>query len=97
MFLKEQFIRLRKTVAYNIDPLRRGAPRFQRLVSLDNMPADSLPNIEKEAIARLEPLTQEFDNFLSRENKKFGSEEGETQVGIGLYYYEVPSKIMADS
>jgi hypothetical protein len=77
------------TVEHNCNPARKEAPRFQRLVSVDDFPADQLAYVQTIAGDRLQAFSEEFDDLLSTlEEKSEGTRSG-IQVGIGLYYYEL--------
>jgi hypothetical protein len=81
---------LSDTVAFNCDPERTRKPKFQRLASVDGIPADRLPGIQEVASNRLHKFCEEFDGYLSLEEDKVrGEPDSGIQVGIGLYYYEL--------
>ena len=81
---------LADTVAFNCNPARIGKPRYQRLASVDGIPADRLAGIQDVASRRLHEFCEDFDAYLSLEEDKVrGKPDSGIQVGVGLYYYEL--------
>jgi hypothetical protein len=81
---------LADTVAFNCNPARTGKPKYQRLVSVDGIPADRLAGIQEVASSKLHNFVEDFDAYLSlQEDKVRDQPDSGIQVGVGLYYYEL--------
>jgi hypothetical protein len=80
------------TMAYNCDPKRKGPARFQRVASVDGIEEQFFGEIQTAASQKLTEFGLDFcsylDEFERKSSKKDRSEET-TQIGVGLYYYQL--------
>lgn len=83
---------LADTIAFNCDPNLSVAPRFQRVVSADGINPALFPEIQKESSCRLEKFTEDYDDYLSHLEMLHKNNSINSQVGIGLYYYQFQKK-----
>jgi len=94
--LEEGAATLLSTLAHNCDPKRKEEPRFQRVASVDGIHSDFHSEIEKYAREHLTTIGLDFctylDSYQRRSFAKSSDEEGESQLGIGLYYYNLGEK-----
>ncbi len=83
---------LTDTVAYNTSPSRLDEPRFERVVSAVNIPAEKFEDIRRASKKHLEKYTVEYDDYLSGIEKSSQIDDIKTEVGIGFYYFETTDK-----
>lgn len=80
------------TIAFNSDPSIGVAPRFQRVVSADGIDPLMFSKIQIESSAKLEEFAETYDDYLSKLEAVYKCANTESQVGIGLYYYQFYKK-----
>ena len=83
-----------ETLAYNCNPENENGLRVQQVWGVDAIDPRLFGLVQSEARLRLTELGRSFDDYLSRvEQENPASEEGneKIEVGIGLYYYEMPA------
>ena len=67
------------------------APRFQRKVMYDNLPAEVIPKFRKLGAARAQALLEQLDKWLSQHDRDVQQTvdgSGRMRAGIGIYYFE---------
>ena len=87
---------LATAIAHNTDSTKDSAPWVQRTVSTQLVRKDDLSRIRRVSRDRLEELTESIDDlFVAYEtlhsNDHGYPEPNNSDVGIGVYYYEVIS------
>lgn len=81
---------LLSTIDYN---LQQGslAPRFQRKVSYDNLPVETLADFRSISAEKSQALLMELDRILSQQDRDLNPDvkgTGRKEAGIGIYYFE---------
>jgi hypothetical protein len=77
------------TIDHNI--FSSDAPFFQRKVCYDNLPAEVLPGLKRNAHRKAQALLEHFDRWLSERDRDLHPEvagTGRKRAGIGIYYFE---------
>jgi hypothetical protein len=80
---------LADTIAFNSDPNRNSLPRFERVVSSVKIDPEAFDQIEESTRARLEKFTEEYDDYLSRQESGGEITDASTDVGVGVYFFRV--------
>jgi len=78
------------TISHNLESAPR-RPFFQRKVSYDNLPAETLEAITHTAEEKSQALLEELDGFISRHDRDTNpdiSGKGRYRAGVGIYYFE---------
>ncbi len=78
------------TIEHNIRN-KNEAPRFQRKVMYDNVPAESAMKFKKFCAAQSQKLIEEFDKYLSEIDRDTNPNiygDGRIRTGVGIYYFE---------
>jgi hypothetical protein len=78
------------TISHNLEASSK-RPFFQRKVSYDNLPADALEAIIRNAEEKSQALLEELDGFISQHDRDANSDatgRGRYRAGIGIYYFE---------
>ncbi|MEN8180649.1 MAG: DUF6502 family protein [Pseudomonadota bacterium] len=81
---------LLSTIDYNLQQDSQ-TPRFQRKVSYDNLPAESLPEFRKLSAEKAQALLIKLDRHLSAQDRDLNPSvegTGRKQAGVGIYYFE---------
>jgi hypothetical protein len=81
---------LLSTIDYNLQQNSQ-TPRFQRKVSYDNLPNESLPEFRKLSAEKSQALLIELDRYLSKQDRDLNPSvegTGRKQAGVGIYYFE---------
>ncbi len=81
---------LLSTIDYNLQQDSQ-TPRFQRKVSYNNLPAESLPEFRKLSAEKAQALLIELDRHLSAQDRDINPSvegTGRKQAGVGIYYFE---------
>jgi hypothetical protein len=80
-----------ETLSHNCDPENANDLSFQQIWGVTTIDPDNFPEIKRVARARLTEFGRSFDNYLSELEQPFDGENSSgREVGIGLYYYELP-------
>jgi len=80
------------TLDYNCNPENQEDLRIQQLYFSRKIGPNFFDEIKRNARTKLYECGQEFDDYITRlENESGLTSETETEVGIGLYYYEIPA------
>ena len=69
----------------------KGAPRFQRKVSYDNIPEEILEEFKKISARKSQHLLEELDRWLAERDRDLNPEvtgTGRKRVGLGIFYFE---------
>lgn len=93
--LEEGAASLLSTLAYNCDPHRSAEPRFQRIASVDGIHPKFHKEIEQYARSKLTEFGLDFCTYLDsfeRKSRKIEGDDAESQLGIGLYYYNLGNR-----
>jgi len=80
------------TIAHNLEPDEAG-PFFQRKVSYDNLPDESLPAFRELSAQKAQSLLEELDQWLARHDRDVNPRvkgAGRNRAGLGIYYFEEP-------
>jgi hypothetical protein len=83
-----------ETLAYNCNPENEDSLRVQQVWGVDTIDPRLFGLIQREARLRLTELGRSFDDYLSRveqENPISEESNDKTEIGVGLYYYEMPT------
>lgn len=67
------------------------APRFQRKVAYDNLPAEALPGFRALSADKAQRLLEELDRWLGEHDRDANPSvqgTGRKRAGIGIYYFE---------
>lgn len=75
------------TVARNVSSAGLGGLRFQRVVDSYSIPPERRAELEKVVSGRLKQVSEELDDLLSEVGQNSNA-EGNTAVGVGLFYFE---------
>ncbi|MFA5529170.1 MAG: DUF6502 family protein [Thiohalomonadaceae bacterium] len=78
------------TIDHNLQQ-KNGAPRFQRKVSYDNLPAEIVPLFHALSREKAQALIEEMDRWLSQHDRDINPNvkgTGRKQAGLGIYYFE---------
>ncbi len=78
------------TVAYNTDPSRKDHYRFERVVSSVKIRPELFAAIEQQTADRLELFTEEYDDYLSRQEDAGGIQDASSEIGVGVYFFAAP-------
>ena len=84
-----------RTIDHNLECTDLQASRFQRKVSYDNLPADTLPEFRNLSAENAQRLLEKLDEWLSRwdrDNNPAVKGEGRYTAGLGIYYFEEESR-----
>jgi hypothetical protein len=80
-----------ETLAYNCDPENKNDLSFQQIWGVSTINPDRFPEVKKVARERLTEFGRSFDDYLSTLEQPAGDENiPSREVGVGLYYYELP-------
>jgi len=81
-----------ETLAHNCNPENAGDLSFQQIWGVSTVDPERFPEIKKVARERLTQFGRSFDDYLStlEQPADAGTSLGR-EVGVGLYYYEMPS------
>jgi len=80
------------TIGHNLDPAA-GSPFFQRKVSYNNLPEETLAKIRETAGQKATALLDAMDTHLSARDRDVNVRvkgTGRYEAGIGIYYFEKP-------
>ena len=72
-------------------------PFIQRLVYSDRLPSTQVPIFRELARERVTGFVQSVDNWLSAAEAPESHADAPQRVGIGVFYYEGPPSVAADS
>ena len=78
------------TIDHNLHEAQE-QPYFQRKVTYDNLPVESIPKLRDLTNAHAQALLQEIDRYLSQEDRDINPAApgaGRKHAGIGIYYFE---------
>jgi Family of unknown function (DUF6502) len=78
------------TVGHNLDHGAR-APRFQRKVMYDNLPAEVVEEFRKLSAVQAQQLLERMDSWLAKRDRDVTPSvkgAGRVRAGIGIYYFE---------
>lgn len=78
---------LADTIAYNTEPSRTGEFRFERVVSSVKIKPEAFEEIAKYSTDRLEAFTEEYDDFLSRQEDVGSIGKPSNEIGVGFYFF----------
>jgi hypothetical protein len=81
---------LGSTVEFNGDLNRTRAPRIERHVIIDAFPSDRLQFTEELLAEKLRVVSEDIDDSLTIEAKRGKGPSSNIQVGVGLFYYQIP-------
>jgi hypothetical protein len=77
------------TIDHNL--VHADAPRFQRKVMYDNLPAEALPEFRTYATAHAQEVIELLDNWLSRHDRDSNPRvhgSGRIRAGVGIFCFE---------
>ena len=81
---------LLETIDYNLNPAHLDR-RYQRKVSYDNIPEESVAKFRSLSSERAQLLLEEFDRFLSGQDRDLNPTKtgtGRKRIGLGVYFFE---------
>jgi len=80
-----------ETLAHNCNPENKDDLSFQQIWGVTTIDPSYFPEVKKVARARLTEFGRSFDDYLSKLEQPLDSGNiSGREVGIGLYYYELP-------
>jgi hypothetical protein len=81
-----------ETLAFNCEPENEKDLSFQQIWGVSTIDPEYFPAIKKVARERLTEFGRSFDDYLSEfEDPNAGKRLPRREVGVGLYYYEIPA------
>ncbi len=81
---------LLETIDYNLNPLHVDR-RYQRKVSYDNIPEESVARFRDLSSSQAQQLLEEFDRYLAGQDRDLNPAKAGTgckRVGVGIYFFE---------
>lgn len=82
------------TIDHNLESGAK-APRFQRKVMYDNLPAEAVERFRPLAGRRAQMLLEALDRWLARQDRDVTPSvrgTGRVRAGVGIYYFEEPDR-----
>ena len=78
-----------ETLEHNCDANRSGALFFQRVVGAIGIGEEDVPELRTRLTKGLTGICESMDSIASEYVPEFTDARSDTEVGIGLYYYEI--------
>lgn len=83
---------LADTVAYNTEPGKVENFRFERVVSSVKILPEKFDEVAEQTAERLEVFTEQYDDYLSRQEEPGAIDKPENEIGVGLYFFRSTKK-----